>query len=157
MNEMRPTSIRRVRPSRRMRAAARLCDGISSVRLKSPPVPLGMIPSSASLPEDRIPFATSEIVPSPPQAMISLVPLRAASAASDAASPRTFVNAVWNGPNSARRSLAARGHASPVAPLAEDGLTITSGSDIHAPVLFAKLGNLFHDRVGDLFVRAESI
>src|SRR2546423_1200331 len=125
MKETRPTSIRSVRPERRTLAAARLCEGISSVRLKSPPVPLGKIPSSTSLPEERIPLATSEIVPSPPQAIMNFVPLRAASLASAAASPRCLVKSTRNGPNCERKSLAICGHASPVPPVADAGLTIT--------------------------------
>src|SRR6185295_10878320 len=100
------------------------------VRRKSPPVPLGRIPNSPSRPEARIPFATSEIVPSPPQAMISLVPLRAASAAISIASAGLPVNAGWNAPKWVRNSLAILGQASPVAPPAEAGLMITNGSVI---------------------------
>src|SRR6185369_9060911 len=85
----------------------------------------GRIPSSTSLPDDRIPFATSEIVPSPPHAIMNFAPLRAASFASAAASPRCFVNKTLKAPNCDRRSLASRGHASPVLPPADDGLTIT--------------------------------
>ena len=40
----------------------------------TPPVPLGRIASSTSSPDERIPLATSEIVPSPPQAMIKSLP-----------------------------------------------------------------------------------
>src|SRR4030095_16416607 len=75
---------------------------------------------------ERIPFATSEIVPSPPQAIMSFAPLRAASLASTAASPRCFVNSARNEPNCERKSLAICGQVSPVLPLADDGLTITT-------------------------------
>src|SRR5829696_3619024 len=88
------------------------------------------MPSSAALPDERMPFATSEIVPSPPQAMMNFAPLRAASRASAAASPRCFVNTTRNAPNCERKSLAICGHASAVLPLAEDGLTITTDVDI---------------------------
>src|SRR5215208_2308419 len=120
--------MRTVRPVRRTLAAARVSEGISSVRRKSPPVPLGRIPSSTSLPDDRMPLVTSETVPSPPQAMINLAPLRAASFASAAASPGWFVNRTLKAPNWERKSLAICGQASPVLPLAEDGLTITIDS-----------------------------
>src|ERR1043165_822141 len=123
--------MRAVRPVRRILAASRAREGISSVLRKSPPVPLGSIPSSASLPDDKIPFATSEMVPSPPHAIINFAPLRAASLASAAASPRCFVNRTRNEPNCERRSLAICGHASPVLPPADDGLTITT--DIFFP------------------------
>src|SRR4029079_7877021 len=99
--------------------------------LKSPPVPLGRSPSSASFPDDKMPFATSDIVPSPPHALMSLAPLRAAAFASAAASPRCFVNTTRNAPNCERRSLAICGHASPVLPPADDGLTIIT--DIFFP------------------------
>src|ERR1700741_3872041 len=117
--------MRTERPVRRILAASRLREGISIVLRKSPPVPLGMIPSSASLPEARIPFATSEIVPSPPHAIMSFSPLRAASVASVAASPRCLVNTARNEPKCERKSLAICGHVSPVLPAADDGLTMT--------------------------------
>src|SRR5262249_19276277 len=76
------------------------------------------------------PFATSETVPSPPQAMISFAPFRAASPASAAASPRCFVKITRNEPNCERKSLASCGHASPVLPPADAGLTITTDISI---------------------------
>jgi len=162
--ETRPASMRAVRPVRRIFAASRVREGISSVLLKSPPVPLGRIPSSASFPDDKMPFATSEIVPSPPHAMMNFAPLRAASFASAAASPRCLVNRTRNAPNCERRSLAICGHASPVLPPADDGLTITTDIDLfrtlqssHCFVFFAELSNFCHDRVGNLFVRSQSI
>src|SRR6185436_20485056 len=54
-------------------------------------------------------------------------PLRDASFASAAASPRCFVNKTLKAPNCDRKSLAICGHASPVLPPADDGLTITTG------------------------------
>src|ERR1041384_5102004 len=158
MNDTRPTSMRTVRPVRSTLAAARLCEGISSVRLKSPPVPLGRIPSSTSLPDVRIPLATSETVPSPPQAIINFAPLRAASPARAAASPRLLVKTTRNGRNCERKSLAICGQASPVLPPAEAGLTITTDMfdlcnrrnlwmQFHGAVLLAEVRDLFHHEV----------
>jgi len=124
---IRPTSIWRVRPFRRIWAASPDRAGIPSVLRKSPPVPLGSIPNSASFPEVRIPLATSEMVPSPPQAMISFVPLRAAEAASSIPCPDRSVKTQVNEPKCVRRSLAIPGHASRVAPAADSGLMITRG------------------------------
>src|ERR1044072_9525673 len=162
--ETRPASMRTVRPVRSIFAASRVRAVISSVLRKSPPVPLGRIPSSTSFPDDKMPFATSEMVPSPPHAMMNFAPLRAASFASAAASPRCFVNKTRNAPNCERRSLAICGHASPVLPTADDGLTITTDIDLfrrlqrpHCFVLFAEFCNFCHDCVGNFFVRSQSI
>src|SRR5262245_17120015 len=111
-----------------------------------------------------MPLATSETVPSPPHAMMSRAPLRAASLASAAASPRCFVNRTRNEPKCERRSLAICGHSSPVLPPADDGLTITTDIDLfrsayrsHCFVFFTKLSNFCHNCVSDLFVRSQSI
>src|SRR5581483_5342048 len=85
-------SISRVRPSRSARAAAAIFVGRPIVRRKSLPVPPGRIASSASVPDSRIPLATSEIVPSPPQATINFVPRLAAALASSRAWPAASVN-----------------------------------------------------------------
>src|SRR5437588_631912 len=74
----RPASNTRVSPSRKCRAASAARVGIFNVRRKSPPVPLGSTPSSARAPARRMPFTTSLIVPSPPQATTSARPARAA-------------------------------------------------------------------------------
>src|SRR5687767_8540570 len=126
--------MRRERPVRRTSAASRTRRGISIDFRKSPPVPLGKIPSSASLPEIKMPFATSEIVPSPPQATISLTPLQAAAAASSIPSPACVVNTGVKEPKWDRRSLAIPGQASPVAPPADAGLMMTSGRDMEIDV-----------------------
>src|SRR6185369_8846803 len=97
---------------------------------KSPPVPLGSIPNSVSLPTERIPLATSEIVPSPPQAIISLTPFRAAVAAISIPSPARVVNLGVNDPKCVLSSLAIPGQASRVEPPADSGLTMTRGKDI---------------------------
>src|SRR6266404_3521477 len=130
MKVTRPTSIRRVRPERRTVAALRACEGIPSVLLKSPPVPLGKIPSSTSLPEIRMPLATSEMVPSPPQAMISFAPLRAASAANETPKPGPSVKTILKAPKYVRKSDAIFGQALRVAPPADSGLTMIRGRDI---------------------------
>ncbi len=127
MKVARPTSIVRDLPVRMMRAASLARTGMFSVRRKSPPVPLGNIANSTSLPEFRIPFATSEIVPSPPQAMINSLPFRAASPARFVASPRFSVKETSKDPKWVRRSLAIWGHALPVAPEADDGFRMTTG------------------------------
>ena len=78
-----------------------------------------------------MPFATSEIVPSPPQAMISFVPFRAAFGGQSQFPLRTcVVNFGLNAPKCAASSLAIFGHASRVAPPADSGLMMTSGKDI---------------------------
>ena len=94
--------------------------------------------------------------------MMSFAPLRAASLANAAASPLCLVKTARKGPNCERRSLAIRGHASPVVPLAEDGLTITVHIALLSPiadstVLFGKLDDLLHHRIRDLFVRPQPI
>src|SRR4249920_1486086 len=81
-----------------------------------------------------MPFATSEIVPSPPQAIISSVPFRAASLASAVPSPASLVKARLKDPKCELRSLAICGQAWRVAPLADSGLTMTSGNDIRQRV-----------------------
>src|SRR5436305_1653581 len=70
------------------RPASVMSCGSSSVRRKSPPVPRGIIPSSvrAPAPADRIPSATSEMVPSPPIAITR----RAAGAAGLDTHPAPF-------------------------------------------------------------------
>src|SRR5258708_4399733 len=75
-----------------------------------------------------MPLATSEIVPSPPQAMISFLPSFAPRSESARASPRLTVKAQLNGPKWVRRSLAVPSHKSLVVPPAEVGLTMISGS-----------------------------
>ena len=102
-NVTRPASSTRVLPSRRERAASDPRVGTPSVRRKSPPVPLGSTPNSALAPSPcalarSIPFATSEIVPSPPHAMIKLRPARASRSAISDASPPRPVNATANAP-----------------------------------------------------------
>src|SRR6185503_9985514 len=92
------------------------------------PVPLGRMPSSASLSTERIPFATSEIVPSPPQAMINLQPFRAALAAKSIPSPDLVVNLGVKARKCVASSLARPGQAARVAPPADSGLTMTTGS-----------------------------
>src|SRR2546430_16815099 len=78
------------------------------------------------------------MVPSPPQAMISLTPFRAASADSSIPSPALDVKAIENEPKCVRRSLAIFGHAARVAPPADSGFTIINGSDISVCVLTKK-------------------
>src|SRR5678815_1698128 len=124
----RPTSIRRLLPLRKTRTADLGSAAISSVRLKSPPVPLGRIPSSVSLPDSSMPFATSEMVPSPPQATTKRVPFSAARLAITVASLASRVNSTLNGPKPLLRSLASWGHILLVVPLADAGLTMTKGS-----------------------------
>src|SRR5438874_3536283 len=131
-NVTRPISILRGRPSRSARAAAAMFVGTRSVRRKSLPVPPGRIPSSTSLFDSIMPFATSEMVPSPPHAMISCVPCFAAAAATSRACPTASVNETVKAPKCVRRSLAIFGQFSRVAPSAEAGLTMTSGNDISA-------------------------
>src|SRR5437868_11231709 len=126
----RPTSILCWRPSRNARAAAAMFVGTRSVRRKSLPVPPVKIPSSTSLFDSIIPFATSEMVPSPPHAMIRYVPCFAASAASSRAWPTASVNETVKAPKCVRKSLAIFGQFSRVAPSAEAGFTITRGNDI---------------------------
>src|SRR5260370_6151300 len=130
MKVTRPTSILRVRPSQRTLAALRACAGMPSALLKSPPVPLGKIPNSTSLPEMRIPLATSEMVPSPPQAMISFAPLRAASAANETPAPGPSVKITVKAPKYVRKSEAIFGQFLRVAPPADSGLTMINGRDI---------------------------
>lgn len=122
-----PTSMSIVRPVRNARADSRVDDGICSVRRKSPPVPEGKIPSSQGWPDRSIPFATSLIVPSPPQAIINLRPDSAARRARRVPSPAVSVNATENGPKCVRRSLAIADHLERVAPEADFGLTMTYG------------------------------
>jgi hypothetical protein len=116
-----------MRPSRKARAAAAMFVGNPIVRRKSLPVPPGRIASSVSCFDSMMPFATSEMVPSPPQAMISLVPCCAACAASSRAWPIDSVNETENAPKFVRKSLAIFGQFSRVAPSAEAGLTMTRG------------------------------
>ena len=85
------------------------------------------MPSSASFPESKIPFAISLIVPSPPHAMKNFRPDSAAFRARVIPSPSALVNATLNAPKCARRSEAREAQLSPVDPPAERGLTITSG------------------------------
>src|SRR2546421_3903019 len=127
MKATRTASITFVRPLRRARAASATWLEMPMLRRKSLPVPAGKMPSSDSDPESMIPLATSEIVPSPPQAMISFVPLLAASAESVRAWPMLFVSSTANGPKCVRRSLAIFGQFSRVAPSADAGLTMTRG------------------------------
>ncbi len=75
-----------------------------------------------------MPFATSFIVPSPPQAMIKLRPAFAARSAISTASPCDLVNATAKGPKWALMSAAVPDQLSRVEPAADFGLTITSGS-----------------------------
>jgi hypothetical protein len=139
----RPASITRVSPSRRARAASAARAGTLSVRRKSPPVPLGSSPNSASDSARSIPFATSEMVPSPPQAMTNLRPARASRSATSTASPGLCVNATSKGPKCRRTADATPGHASPVAPLADAGLTMISGSfDIFGLGFFYELARV---------------
>ena len=110
---------------------------------------------------------------------MSFAPFRAASLANTAASPRCFVKRTRNDPNCERKSLAICGHASPVLPLADNGLTITTDiaiADFRLPIadcsgsignwqlaiginsiLFAKFRDLSHHRVSNLFVRPQPI
>src|ERR1700730_913911 len=127
MNATRPTSILRVRPSRRTTAALREWVGRPNVFLKSPPVPLGKMPSSTSFPEARMPLATSEIVPSRPHVTISFTPLRAASVANDVPWPGFSVKATLKAPKLVTRSDAIFGQALRVAPPADSGFTMTRG------------------------------
>jgi hypothetical protein len=76
------------------------------VRRKSLPVPPGRIANSVSCFDSMMPLATSEIVPSPPQAIIKLVFCLAASAASSRAWPADSVKVTENEPKCVRRSLA---------------------------------------------------
>ena len=88
------------------------------------------MPSEASAPDSRIPFATSLIVPSPPHAMIKLLPSSAPFAASFAASPLRVVNAQVNAPKCVESSEAIPGQALRVAPPAEVGLTMMRGNEV---------------------------
>ena len=111
---------------------------------------------------------------------MNFAPFRAASPANAAASPRRFVKTTRNEPNCERKSLAICGHASPVLPLADDGLTITTdifllpitdcrlpvsfrfgnwqlATGNHPPITFTELSDLLHYRVRNLFVGPQSI
>ena len=77
-----------------------------------------------------MPFATSEMVPSPPQAMIRFAPCFAASAARTLACPTVSVKETENGPKCVRTSLAILGQFRSVSPASAAGLTIISGSVI---------------------------
>src|SRR6266567_4449190 len=77
-----------------------------------------------------MPFATSEMVPSPPQAMISFAPCFAACAARTLACPTVSVKETENGPKCVRKSLAIFGQFRSVSPSSAAGLTIISGSVI---------------------------
>src|SRR5690242_3857973 len=103
--------------------------------------------------------------------MMSFAPLRAASLASAAASPRCSVNTTRNAPNCERKSLAICGHASPVLPPADDGLTITTDilfdrfrsllryslSSMNAFLFLAEFSKFSQHCICNLFVRALSI
>src|SRR5579859_7288097 len=118
----RPRSIVRVFPPSATRTASSSFDGMPNVRTKSPPVPRGVIASSArSAPAS--PFATSLIVPSPPTATSSSAPSATAERASSRrCSGFSEKSASPFRPNAAARR-ASSGHRRPVAPLAEAGLT----------------------------------
>src|SRR3954467_14567510 len=73
-----------------------------------------------------IPFATSDIVPSPPQAIRNSYPASAASRAIRFASCALSVNAHSKAPKVRARSLATAGQFLPVAPAADDGFMITN-------------------------------
>jgi hypothetical protein len=79
-----------------------------------------------------MPLATSEIVPSPPQATISLAPLRAASAANETPASGPSVKIILNAPKYVRKSDAIFGQFFRVAPPADSGLTMISGRDMGA-------------------------
>ena len=94
---------------------------------------------------------------------MNFAPFRAASLASAAASPRLFVKTTRNAPNCERKSLAICGHASPVLPPADDGLTITTDMlnlpnlchlwlKLHGPILLPELSYLLHHKIRYLLV-----
>jgi hypothetical protein len=74
-----------------------------------------------------MPFATSFIVPSPPQAMMNVRPFSTPRFARSMPSPAFLVKATLYGPKCVRRSLAISAHFPLVEPAADLGLTITSG------------------------------
>lgn len=97
-----------------------------------------------------MPLATSEMVPSPPQAMISFVPLRAAVAASSIPCCDRSVKTQANEPKCVRRSLAIPGHASRVAPAADSGLMITRGRCVSCQWSFVRC-QLVHNHLSVFF------
>src|SRR5258708_4565335 len=115
-------------PFRNSLAASSMRSGSFRLRRKSPPVPLGIMPSSAEPPDFMIPLVTSEIVPSPPQAMIKLRPFLTSSLAMISPSPGVFVNSTENGPKCVRMALASAAQFLPVRPPADAGFTIINGS-----------------------------
>ena len=100
-----------------------------------------------------IPLATSLIVPSPPQAMMNLLPFPIDLFAISRPSPGPFVKATVNGPKWLRRSDAISDQRVWVEPPADFGFTITSGK----PLAGLSLEELFvfPGKICDLFDRGE--
>src|SRR5262249_49881264 len=118
----RPRSITLVRPPSATRMASSSFVGMPNVRMKSAPVPRGMIASSARSAPAR-PFTTSFTVPSPPTATSSSAPPSTAERASSRRWPGSSEKSASPVKPSCAVRRASSGHLRPVAPPAEAGLT----------------------------------
>ncbi len=130
--ETQPASSRRGIPVRRMSTAAFGSSGIFKVRLKSPPVPSGSIPSrlvvGMGAPLWKKPLTTSLSVPSPPTATITgRDSLTARSAISVASSGRVVSTASYGIPVEGSH-VVIPDHSRPARPAPEAGLTMNSTS-----------------------------